>query len=139
MKRLASKRALGFAVVPALAVAACVCMSGCAGSLASRPVVYTAEKTTIERQNYALNPVLVKPASPQGSPVLVVFASGIVGAVAIALTRELDNLSLPDEALGLPGVKVDDRQRPQTYPAIERVGAIPLAVIQSTNDTATVT
>jgi hypothetical protein len=41
---------------------------------------------------------------------------------------------LPESALSQPGVKVDDQQRPQTYPAIERVGAIPLAVIQSTND-----
>ncbi len=58
----------------------------------------------------------------------------IAGAVAIALTRELDNISLPEAALALPGVQVDEKQRPQTYPAIERIGTIPLAIIQSTND-----
>ena len=218
-------RSTGLRAAPA--VVAAVCASACAGNLASRPEVYRAEPTPMARQHYTLNPVLVTPVSPKGSPVLVVFASGdgglmgvsltilqhladrghyvagfssrealreikgsrdkvdytevidhlawmtseaksklglapntpvivtglsrganmvilaasakamkdtIVGAVAIALTRELDNLSLPESALSQPGVKVDEQQRPQTYPAIERVGAIPLAVIQSTND-----
>ena len=72
---------------------------------------------------------------------MVILAAGakamkdtIAGAVAIALTRELDHLSLPESALSQPGVTVDEQQRPQTYPAIARVGAIPLAVIESTND-----
>ena len=33
-----------------------------------------------------------------------------------------------------PGVEADDRGRIQTYPAIERLGSIPLAIIQSTHD-----
>jgi hypothetical protein len=219
------KRASGAPVAPLLV--ALVAVSGCAGHLASRPEVYQAGKTSIARQDYTLNPVLVKPVAPKGAPVLVVFASGdgglmgvskavlqhladrgqyvagfssrevlravkgsrdrvgyaeavdhlawmtseaksrmglpadtpmivtgvsrganfvvlsaaskalqggIVGAVAIALTRELDYLSLPDAALSQPGVKVDEKQRPQTYPAIDRLGSIPLAVIQSTSD-----
>ncbi len=72
---------------------------------------------------------------------MVIFAAGnptlktdIVGAVAIALTRELDYLEVPDAAVGLPGVKVDDKGRAQAYHGIERLGAVPLAVIQSTND-----
>jgi dienelactone hydrolase len=202
-------------------------VSGCAGNLTARPDVYQANKTRIEHPNYALNPVLVKPVAPKGSPVLVVFASGdsgltglsktilqhladdgyyaagfssrealraikgarekvpyaeaidqlswmtseaksklglppetpmivtglsrganmvilaatskmmqknITGAVAIALTRELDNLSLPDTAMAMPGIEVDEQQRPQTYPAIRHMGAIPLAIIQSTRD-----
>jgi poly(3-hydroxybutyrate) depolymerase len=58
----------------------------------------------------------------------------IVGAVAIALTREMDYVEIPAGAERLPGVKVDDERRVQTYPAVQRVGSIPLAVIQSTND-----
>jgi fermentation-respiration switch protein FrsA (DUF1100 family) len=84
-------------------------------------------------------PIIVTGMSRGANMVILAAASkamrnDIVGAVAIALTRELDYLSLPEEALQRPGVKVDEQQRPQTYPAIERVGAIPLAVIQSTND-----
>jgi len=59
---------------------------------------------------------------------------GIVGAVAIALTREFDYLIVRDEAKRLPGVTTDERGRLQTYAAIERLGSIPLAIIQSTND-----
>ena len=72
---------------------------------------------------------------------MVIFAAGnptlktdILGAVAIALTRELDYLEVPEEAKGLPGVKVDDQGRAQAYHGIERLGSIPLAVIQSTKD-----
>jgi hypothetical protein len=88
---------------------------------------------------------------PPGTPVIVtgvsrganmvILAAGdqslkaqIVGAVAIALTREMDYIEIPEGAERLPGVKVDEERRVQTYPAIQRVGPIPLAVIQSTND-----
>ena len=59
---------------------------------------------------------------------------GIVGAVAIALTREFDDLTIPDSAAARPGVKTDEQGRLQTYPALQRLGSMRLAVIQSTND-----
>jgi hypothetical protein len=59
---------------------------------------------------------------------------GIVGAVAIALTREFDDLTIPDSAAANVGVTKDDKGRLQTYPALERLGSLRLAVIQSTND-----
>jgi dienelactone hydrolase len=62
------------------------------------------------------------------------FQPRIAGAVAIALTREFDELTIPEQAKSLPGVKTDDKGRIQTYPAIQRLGALPLAIIQSTND-----
>ena len=72
---------------------------------------------------------------------LVIFAAGnptlksdIVGAVAMALTRELDYLEIPDAAVGQPGIKVDEKGRGQAYHGIERLGSVPLAVIQSTKD-----
>ena len=205
---------------------ASTCINACAGKVANKPDVYKAEKVRIERQNYALNPVLVKPVSPKGAADLIVFASGdgglmglsktilqhladsghyvagfssrealgsfkgsservsydqalddvswmtseaktqlglrpdtpiivtglsrganfvvlsassnqmndVVGAVAIALTKEFDNISVSAEHLAKPGMKVDEQQRLQTYPAIEHIGMIPFAVIQSTND-----
>jgi dienelactone hydrolase len=58
----------------------------------------------------------------------------IAGAVAIALTREFDELTIPDQAKRLPGVSMDAEGRIQTYPALQRLGSIPLAIIQSTND-----
>jgi hypothetical protein len=58
----------------------------------------------------------------------------IVGAVAIALTREFDDLTIPESAAANVGVAKDDQGRLQTYPALERLGSLPLAVIQSTND-----
>jgi type IV secretory pathway VirJ component len=84
-------------------------------------------------------PMIVTGMSRGANMVIAAAASNvmrptIMGAVAIALTKEMDNLTLPESALSLPGVKVDDQQRPQTYPAIQRVGDVPLAVIQSTND-----
>ncbi len=66
-----------------------------------------------------------------GDPAL---KAGIAGAVAIALTREFDDLTIPDSAAALPGVKTDEKGRLQTYPALERLGSMRLAVIQSTND-----
>jgi hypothetical protein len=58
----------------------------------------------------------------------------IVGAVAIALTREFDELTITESAAANVGVAKDDRGRLQTHPALERLGSLPLAVIQSTND-----
>ena len=66
-----------------------------------------------------------------GDPAL---APGIVGAIAIALTREFDDLSVPDSAAGRPGVQADEKGRLQTYPALQRLDSMRLAVIQSTND-----
>ena len=72
---------------------------------------------------------------------LVVFAAGVKslqhhlgGAVAIALTRETDFLRAPAPADRPPSVQVDDKGRIETYPAIERAGPIPFAVIQSKGD-----
>jgi type IV secretory pathway VirJ component len=72
---------------------------------------------------------------------LVVFTAGVKslqhhigGAVAIALTRETDFLQAPRPADRPPSVQVDDKGRIQTYPAIERAGSIPFAVIQSKGD-----
>jgi dienelactone hydrolase len=59
---------------------------------------------------------------------------GMIGALAIALTREFDALTVTDAAKKLSFVKTDDEGRIQTYPAIERLGSLPLAIIQSTND-----
>jgi len=58
----------------------------------------------------------------------------IAGAVAIALTRELDYLHVPQRAGRSHGIRLDENRKVRTYPAIERLGSIPLAIIQSTND-----
>jgi dienelactone hydrolase len=58
----------------------------------------------------------------------------LVGAVAIALTRELDYVEFPAGARRPRGIQLDDEQRMETYPALARLGTVPLAVIQSTND-----
>lgn len=57
----------------------------------------------------------------------------VKGAVAIALTREADYLQASENEREL-GVKVDDQDRIQLYPALKFLGSAPLAVIQSTND-----
>jgi hypothetical protein len=59
---------------------------------------------------------------------------GLAGAVAVALTREADYLQAPDPSLHIPGVETDDKGRIQLYPAISRVGSLPIAVIQSAGD-----
>ena len=59
---------------------------------------------------------------------------GIAGGVAIALTRELDYLHVPKRAGRSRGIKLDENRKVETYPAIERLGSIPLAIIQSIND-----
>lgn len=58
----------------------------------------------------------------------------LAGAVAVALTRESDYLLAPDPSIHLPGIETDEKGRIQLYPAIDRVGALPIAVIQSTGD-----
>jgi len=74
---------------------------------------------------------------PDATPVIVTGYSrgaNLVGAVAIALTRETDFLETPDPANRPAGVVVDEKGRIQTYPAIVRAGPIPFAVIQSKGD-----
>lgn len=73
------------------------------------------------------NVVIAAAADPAVNP-------AIAGAVAIALTREFDDLTIPESAKQQLGVEVDDQGRLQTYPAIKRLGSIPLAIIQSTKD-----
>jgi Bacterial virulence protein (VirJ) len=58
----------------------------------------------------------------------------LVGAVAIALTRETDYLRAPEPADREPELHVDAKDRIQLYPALKLIGSTPLAVIQSTND-----
>jgi hypothetical protein len=60
--------------------------------------------------------------------------AGITGAVAIALTREFDDLTVPESVIGQPGIQTDDKGRLQTYPSLQRLGSMRLAIIQSTND-----
>ena len=59
---------------------------------------------------------------------------GIIGAVAVALTREFDELTVSEEAKQRHGLTIDEEGRLHTYPAIARLGPLPLAVIQSTHD-----
>lgn len=71
----------------------------------------------------------------------VVFTAGapslqhhLLGAVAIALTRETDFLQAPPPGARSPQMQVDAKGRIQTYPALALAGPIPVAVIQSTKD-----
>jgi dienelactone hydrolase len=54
------------------------------------------------------------------------------GAIALALTREVDYLKAPPPERA--EIQVDDKGRVQIYPALKMLGSTPLAVIQSTND-----
>ena len=72
---------------------------------------------------------------------MVVFAAGdpkiqkdAAGALAIALTREADYLRAPDASRRPPGIEVDEKGRVLTYPAISRLGPLPIAVIQGADD-----
>jgi len=72
---------------------------------------------------------------------IVVFAAGapsllpnICGAVAIALTRESDEVAPPVLADRGVAIKLDKKGRILLYPALDRLGSIPIAVIQSTHD-----
>jgi hypothetical protein len=72
---------------------------------------------------------------------MVVFAAGqpslqpnICGAVAIALTRESDYATPPTPAELGTAIKLDEKGGVLLYPALDRLGSIPIAVIQSTHD-----
>ena len=72
---------------------------------------------------------------------LVVLAAGepslqrhIIGGVAVALTRESDYLEAPQPDRRSPSLLVDGQGRLLTYPAIARLGSLPIAVIQSARD-----
>lgn len=72
---------------------------------------------------------------------MVVFAAGepslqhnICGAVAIALTRESDYMTPPDPAERGASIKLDEKGGILLYPALDRLGSIPIAVVQSTRD-----
>lgn len=72
---------------------------------------------------------------------MVVFAAGepslklqICGAVAIALTRESDYVTPPAPAERDAYIQLDDKGGVLLYPALDRLGPIPIAVIQSTKD-----
>lgn len=58
----------------------------------------------------------------------------LAGAIAIALTRESDYLRAPDPAGSRVPVQLDSNGRIEIYPALESLGTVPLAVIQSTHD-----
>jgi hypothetical protein len=58
----------------------------------------------------------------------------LAGAVAVALTREADYLGAPDPSVHLPGIETDEKGHIQLYPTIDRIGSLPIAVIQSTGD-----
>jgi predicted esterase len=55
------------------------------------------------------------------------------GAIALALTREVDYLRAPP-AERSPNIQVDAKGRIQIYPALKLLGSTPVAVIQSTSD-----
>jgi len=72
---------------------------------------------------------------------MVVFAAGepslqpnIRGAVAIALTRESDYSTPPAPEERGTAIKLDEKGGILLYPALDRLGSIPIAVIQSTHD-----
>ncbi len=114
------------------------------GALVEIPDAAAAVDSIIGQARRALDlpettPVIVSGFSRGAN--LVVFTAGVkslqrhlAGAIAIALTRETDFLRAPPPADRPPSVQVDEKGRIQTYPAIERAGSIPFAVIQSTGD-----
>jgi len=72
---------------------------------------------------------------------LLVLAAGepdlrrhLLGGIAVALPREDEKLKEPDPARRTPAIQVDPMGRLQTYPSIEHLGTLPLAVIQSAGD-----
>jgi dienelactone hydrolase len=125
----------------------------------SRQIVERAEKAeakpTIEEAAAGIDTMLVRMRRdlglPETTPVIVTgFSRGanlvlftaavgqlqhhLRGAVAIALTREMDYLEAPEPGHRPPEIEVDEKGRMQTYPAIPLVGSIPFAVIQSRGD-----
>ncbi len=72
---------------------------------------------------------------------IVVLAAGdpslqryICGAVAIALTRETDYVKPPEPAQRAVSIRLDEKGGILLYPALDRLGSIPIAVIQSMHD-----
>jgi len=84
-------------------------------------------------------PVIVT-GNSRGATMVIFAASekhvrdGVRGAIAIALTREVDYLRDPVPAERDPAIHVDEKGRIQIYPVLGRLNSIPIAVIQSTND-----
>jgi predicted esterase len=56
------------------------------------------------------------------------------GAVAMSLTKEADYVRTPKGTTLPQGVKLDEEGRLLTYPLLERLGALPIAVIQADGD-----
>jgi fermentation-respiration switch protein FrsA (DUF1100 family) len=56
------------------------------------------------------------------------------GAVAMSLTKEADYVRTPKGTTLPQGVKVDEEGRLLTYPLLERLGTLPIAVIQADGD-----
>lgn len=122
---------------------------------ALKPVKQSGESMSVARAADALEEAFIRARSdldvPAAAPLIVVgfsrgasaaaFAAvhpklhaGLAGAVAIALTREVDYLKAPPPGERPPGIQVDDKGRMLLYPALSLIGPIPLAVIQSTGD-----
>jgi hypothetical protein len=58
----------------------------------------------------------------------------LAGAVAISLTKEADYVRTPKGTPLPQGVELDDEGRLLTYPLLERLGSLPIAVIQADGD-----
>jgi fermentation-respiration switch protein FrsA (DUF1100 family) len=58
----------------------------------------------------------------------------LAGAVAMSLTKEADYVRMPKGSTLPPGVKLDEEGRLLTYPLLERLGSLPIAVIQADGD-----
>lgn len=106
-------------------------------ALSSLTSLFEQAKTALKLP--AATPLIITGMS-RGANLAVVVAgepelqSGIAGGVAMALTREADYLDLPPGSEKTPGIQLDTKGRVQMYPAIQRIGTIPFAVIQSTKD-----
>ncbi len=114
------------------------------GKFATFPETASAINTLLREAKRLLElpdstPIIVSGCSRGAS--MVVFAAGepslkpqICGAVAIALTRESDYVTPPAPADRDASIKLDDKGGVLLYPALDRLGSIPIAVIQSTKD-----
>lgn len=58
----------------------------------------------------------------------------LAGAIAMSLTKEADYVHLPKGATLPEGIKFDDEGRLLTYPLLDRLGSLPMAVIQADGD-----
>lgn len=121
---------------------------------ALKPVKRAGEKMTTEQAAERVGASFAEAKKafrlPESTPVIVVgYSRGatlvafsalhpelltqVRGAVALALTREVDYLRAPP-AERAPNLQVDDEGRILIYPALKSLGSTPVAVIQSTND-----